>query len=179
LLERAPITSAGVAGNVVIDVGVDGANAVIDFVESEVRPWRGEPSVYKITVDRRLIDVLIDDHVEDWVNALFLSCRFAAHREGPFNEFVMTFFKGLSAERITYIEECHRAAHERTDEFFERDGWRVERWCPHRQADLTRFGEIESGVLTCSLHHWKFDLETGDCLTSADRHLRCSHVTPP
>ena len=67
---------------------------------------------------------------------------------------------------------------ERTDEFFERDGWRIERWCPHRQADLTRFGEIDDGVLTCSLHHWRFDLETGDCLTSADRHLRCERVTP-
>jgi UDP-MurNAc hydroxylase len=178
LLEQAPITSAGVAGNVVIDVGVDGANVCIDFVESEVRPWRGEPAVYKITVERRLIEVLIDDHVEDWVNSLFLSCRFAAHREGPFNEFVMTFFKGLSVERIAYIEKCHRAAHERTDEFFELDGWRIERWCPHRQADLTRFGEIENGVLTCSLHHWKFDLATGDCLTSDDRHLRCSRVTP-
>ena len=67
----------------------------------------------------------------------------------------MTFFKALSAERIAYIEQCHRAAHERTDEFFERDGWRIERWCPHRQADLTRFGEIDDGVLTCSLHHWR------------------------
>jgi len=179
LLELAPITSAGVAGNVVIDVGADDSNVCIDFVESEVRPWRGEPAVYKITVDRRLIEVLIDDHVEDWVNSLFLSCRFTAHRDGPFNEFVMTFFKGLSAERVAYIEQCHRAAHERTDEFFERDGWRIERWCPHRQADLTRFGEIDDGVLTCSLHHWRFDLETGDCLTSDDRHLRCSRVTPP
>jgi UDP-MurNAc hydroxylase len=179
LLESAPITSAGVAGNVVIDVGDAASNACIDFVESEVRPWRGEPFLYKITVDRRLVDVLIDDHVEDWVNSLFLSCRFVAHRDGPFNEFVMTFFKGLSAERIAYIERCHQAAHERTDEFFERDGWRIERWCPHRQADLTRFGGIDNGVLTCSLHHWRFDLATGDCLTSDDRHLRCTRVTPP
>jgi UDP-MurNAc hydroxylase len=178
LLDRAPITSAGVAGNVVIDVGDDAANVCIDFVDSVVRTWNGEPYVYKIDVDRRLIEVLIDDHIEDWVNSLFLSCRFTAHRTGPFNEFVMTFFKGLSAERIDYIEQCHQAAHARTDEFFERDGWRIERWCPHRQADLTRFGEIDDGVLTCSLHHWRFDLETGDCLTSDDRHLRCARVTP-
>ena len=82
-------------------------------------------------------------------------------------------------ERIDYIEQCHQAAHERTDEFFERDGWRIERWCPHRQADLSRFGEITDGVLTCSLHHWRFDLETGRCLTSDDRHLRCARMTPP
>src|SRR5580765_8357973 len=179
LLVRAPITSAGVAGNVVIDVGDTEANVCIDFVDSTVQPWSGEPYVYMINVDRRLLEVLIDDHVEDWVNSLFLSCRFSAHREGPFNEFVMTFFKALSSGRIAYVEQCHQAAHERTDEFFERDGWRIERWCPHRQADLTRFAEIDDGVLTCSLHHWRFDLETGACLTSDDRHLRCSRVAPP
>jgi UDP-MurNAc hydroxylase len=176
LLELAPITSAGVAGNVVIDVGDPDGNVCIDFVDSVVRAWRGDPYVYKISVDRRLIEVLIDDRVEDWVNSLFLSCRFTAHRDGPFNEFVMTFFKGLSAERIAYIEQCHGAIRDRTDEFFELDGWSIERWCPHRQADLTRFGEVEEGVLTCSLHHWRFDLETGNCLTSDDRHLRCARV---
>jgi UDP-MurNAc hydroxylase len=90
----------------------------------------------------------------------------------------MTFFKALSPERIAYVERCHRTARRRTDEFFERDGWRIERWCPHRQADLTRFGEIADGILTCSLHHWRFDLETGRCLTSDDRHLRCERVAP-
>jgi UDP-MurNAc hydroxylase len=177
LLVRAPITSAGIAGNVVLDVGDPESNVCIDFVESEVRVWRGEPFVYKVDVDRALIETLVEDHVEDWVNSLFLSCRFVAHRQGPFNEFVLTFFKALSPERITYVEQCHGAARQRTDEFFERDGWRIERWCPHRQADLSRFGEIADGVLTCSLHHWRFDLESGRCLTSDDRHLRCERVT--
>jgi UDP-MurNAc hydroxylase len=178
LLERAPITSAGIAGNVVLDVGDPEANLCIDFVESQVRVWRDDPWVYKVDVDRALVERLVADHVEDWVNSLFLSCRFTAHRPGPFNEFVMTFFKALSPERIAYVERCHRAARRRTDEFFERDGWRIERWCPHRQADLSRFGEIGDGVLTCSLHHWRFDLATGRCLTSDDRHLRCERVAP-
>jgi UDP-MurNAc hydroxylase len=112
------------------------------------------------------------------VNALFLSCRFVGHRPDPanFNEFVMTFFKALSPQRIAYVERCYRERRARTDEFFERDGWRIERFCPHRQADLTRFGEIEDGVLTCSLHHWQFELATGRCLTSDDRRLRCERV---
>jgi UDP-MurNAc hydroxylase len=177
LLVRAPITSAGIAGNVVLDTGEPGTSVCIDFVESEVRAWRGEPFVYKVDVDRRLIEALLERHVEDWVNALFLSCRFTAHRPDPanFNEQVMSFFKALSPERIAYVERCYRERRP-DDEFFERDGWRIERWCPHRQADLTRFAEIEGGVLTCSLHHWQFDLDTGQCLTSADRHLRCSRI---
>jgi len=179
LLEQAPITSAGVAGHVVLDTGAAETDVCIDFVESTVRTWKGEPYVYKLDVDRALLETLVDDHVEDWVNSLLLSCRFTtAHREGPFNEFVLTFFKALSPERMAYVEQCHRTARSRTDEFFERDGWRIERWCPHRQADLSRFGEIDDGVLTCSLHHWRFDLATGRCLTSDDRHLRAERLTP-
>jgi len=181
LLQRAPITSAGIAGNVVLDVGEPGCDVCIDFVESEVRVWKGdaeESYVYKADVDRRLIEALLERHVEDWVNALFLSCRFVGHRPDPanFNEFVMTFFKALSPERIAYVERCYRERREQADEFFERGGWRIERFCPHRQADLTRFGEIDDGVLTCSLHHWQFELATGRCLTSDDRHLRCEPV---
>ena len=44
-----------------------------------------------------------------------------------------------------------------------------------RGEDLTVFGEIEStrdgDVLVCTLHGWKFDCETGRCLTSADHPL--------
>jgi UDP-MurNAc hydroxylase len=176
LLTAAPVTSAGIAGNVVLALG-ERDGIVIDFIESAVRDWRGEDSVYRVDVDRRLVEACVERHLEDWVNSLFLSCRFHAHRDGPFNEYVMTFFKALSPERIAYVETCYRAQRTR-DEFFERDGWRIERWCPHRQADLTRFGDIADGVLTCALHHWRFDLATGRCLTSDDRHLRCAPVEP-
>jgi UDP-MurNAc hydroxylase len=174
LMVRAPITSAGIAGNVVLDLG--DVAVCLDFVDSAVRAWAGEPYVYKVDVDRRLVETLVDEHVEDWVNSLFLSCRFRASRPGPFNEYVMTFFKALGAERIDYVERSYRRTG-RADEFFERDGWRIERYCPHRQADLTRFGEIADGVLTCSLHHWQFELESGRCLTSDDRHLRCEPLS--
>jgi UDP-MurNAc hydroxylase len=177
LLTAAPVTSAGIAGLVVLDVGDE--PIAIDFVESRVRAWEREPYVYKVEVDRRLIESLVANHVEDWVNSLFLSCRFRASRPGAFNEYVMTFFKALSSERIAYVERCYRNAR-RADEFFELEGWRIERYCPHRQADLTRFGDITDGVLTCALHHWQFDLATGRCLTSdgADKHLRCSRIDP-
>ena len=47
-------------------------------------------------------------------------------------------------------------------EEIELGGYIMERACPHRQADLTVFGEVEGTVLICTLHGWKFDLETGD-----------------
>ena len=174
ILERAPITSSGVGGVVVLRTADEAV--AIDFVEGTVRAWQGEPAVYRVDVDRRLLEACIERHSEDWVNALFLSARFSAHRDGPFNEYVMTFFKSLSQERIDHVERYYSARRGDADEWIERDGWRIERYCPHRQADLAEFGEVESGVLRCALHHWEFDLETGRCLTSDDRTLRCRRL---
>jgi UDP-MurNAc hydroxylase len=174
LLVRAPITSSGVGGIVVLrtaDVAI-----AIDFVNGDVREWHGEPPVYRVDVDRRLIEACIDRHYEDWVNSLFLSARFTAHREGGFNEYVMTFFKALSVERIDHVERCYSELREGRNEWFELDGWRIERFCPHRQADLAEFGDIDGGILTCALHHWQFELESGRCLTSDDRRLRCERL---
>ena len=57
----------------------------------------------------------------------------------------------------------------------------VQRRCPHRNADLTVFGEIESGdggdELVCTLHGWRFDCASGRCLTAADHHLRIRRST--
>jgi UDP-MurNAc hydroxylase len=39
------------------------------------------------------------------------------------------------------------------------------------KADLTRFGSLEEGVLTCRLHGWQWDIDTGDCLTSDGHQL--------
>ncbi len=47
---------------------------------------------------------------------------------------------------------------------------------PHLRADLTKTGKIEDGVLTCSLHDWKWDLETGRCLTTTGHPIRSSRV---
>jgi UDP-MurNAc hydroxylase len=53
----------------------------------------------------------------------------------------------------------------------------VERLCPHRQADLKVFGEIDDCELVCTLHGWRFDLETGRCFTANDRSLRIRRAT--
>jgi UDP-MurNAc hydroxylase len=42
----------------------------------------------------------------------------------------------------------------------------VQRRCPHRDADLEAFGEIDGNEFVCTLHGWRFDCETGACLTS-------------
>ncbi len=172
LLAVAPATRAGVDGVVVLDVGGSGpgsGSVAIDFVAGKVSEWDGEPAVYRLEVDRRLVEACVRDHLEDWVNALFLSARFTAHRTGGFNEYVMTFFKSLSPERMAFIEQTYAEGGAAPDEWIERDGWRIQRYCPHRKADLVVCGEIDGTTLTCSLHHWQFDLESGRCLTSDRR----------
>ena len=48
----------------------------------------------------------------------------------------------------------------------------VQRRCPHRDADLEAFGEIDGDEFVCTLHGWRFDLDTGTCKTSAGHPLR-------
>jgi UDP-MurNAc hydroxylase len=57
-------------------------------------------------------------------------------------------------------------------EWIELDGWTIESRCPHQNADLARMGSVCDGVLTCGLHGWKFDLATGESLTTAGATIR-------
>jgi len=50
--------------------------------------------------------------------------------------------------------------------------WIVERTCPHRHADLAVFGEVDGCELVCTLHGWRFDLDSGKCLTAENRNLK-------
>lgn len=47
---------------------------------------------------------MLRDDEPDWVNTIFLSTRFTAWRVGGYNEFLYTFFKCLTDERIAYAD---------------------------------------------------------------------------
>jgi UDP-MurNAc hydroxylase len=184
LLEESISLAAGVGGPVRFDlVTPDGAggeqvdSVVIDFPAGQVRGYAGEKVRYRFRTRRALIEALLHSGEVDWVNSLFLSCRFSAARIGQYNEFVYAFFKCLSEERLQYAEGWY--AEQRPDaEDVTLDGWLVQRRCPHLKADLTRFGVIEGGTLTCQLHGWRFDLASGRCLTSAGHEIRASRADP-
>jgi UDP-MurNAc hydroxylase len=168
VIDLADRTAAAINGRVLLDLG--DPQVVLDFWTRRVYAWEGDECEYRFWIDPALVEQLITDHDEDWVNRLFLSCRFEAERRGAYNEYLYSFFKCLSAERIEYAEGCYsEQLPER--EFFECAGYRVQRRCPHLKADLARFGVVEDGILTCTLHGWQFELATGRCLTSDDRRL--------
>jgi UDP-MurNAc hydroxylase len=172
LMETADILSVGINGLVVLDCGEQ--KVTLDFHRRQVYAYEGQEWDYYFRVDPALVESEIVRHQEDWINDLFLSCRFEAERKGAYNEYVYTFFKCLTTERQQYAEGYY-ADQSSDQQFFESHGYRIQRRCPHLKGDLARFGHIEDGILTCMLHGWQFELATGRCLTSDDRRL---HAKP-
>jgi UDP-MurNAc hydroxylase len=163
LMEQADLTAVGINGRVLIDCDVQ--QFVLDFHTRRVYAWHEEEWDYRFHIDRALLEYCIIHHEEDWINQIFLSCRFEAQRKGAYNEYVYNFFKCLTPERLQYAEGYY-AEKTAVQQLWESNGYRIQRRCPHLKADLTRFAKIENGVLTCTMHGWQFELATGRCLTS-------------
>lgn len=177
LLAESVYLAEGVGGPVRLDlVGHDGADVesiVVDFPGRQVRRYAAEKVRYRFRTERALVENLLYTGEVDWVNSLFLSCRFSAARIGQYNEFIYSFFKCLSQERLQYAEGWYDEHRRHTDAEEVRLGdWMVQRRCPHLKADLTRFGIVDGNTLACQLHGWKFDLPSGRCLTSVGHELR-------
>ena len=175
LLAMAPTLRAGVGSNVLLRAG--DIEILIDFPNGQVRAYDGDPYEFRFTIQRELVETVVVQKAVDWSNSLFLSARFTAWRAGNYNEYVYNFFKSLSVERMrrTEAEALRKADPERNGMAGEeiRIGDHVcERLCPHRQADLAVFGEIDGDHLVCTLHGWKFDLESGECLNATNRKLK-------
>ncbi len=180
LLRMAPTLCGAVGANCLFSAGE--LQLVIDFPNAEVREFADEPYAFRFDIPRPLVERVTADQAVDWSNSLFLSCRWTGWREGDFNEYLYNFFKSLSVERMRRTEaEAIRKLDPPTETEPEIDlgDYIVQRRCPHRNADLSVFGEIDRGkngdVLVCTLHGWKFDCDTGRCLTSADHPLKIRH----
>ncbi|GAB0101160.1 MBL fold metallo-hydrolase [Nocardia sp. JMUB6875] len=146
---------------------------VLDFPKRVVRePVEGEGKYrYGFRIAPELVRTVLRDDEPDWVNTIFLSTRFTTWRIGGYNEFLYTFFKCLTDERIAYADGWFAEAHDDSAST-ELDGWEVQRRCPHLKADLSKFGVVEGNTLTCNLHGWQWDLESGRCKTSKGHELR-------
>jgi len=184
LLDESIYLAKGVGGPVRLDlVGYDGESIesiVVDFPEKQVRPYADERVRYRFRTDRSLVEHLLHIEEVDWVNSLFLSCRFSAARIGQYNEFVYAFFKCLSEERLQYAEGWYDEHERHTEaEDITVGDWVLQRRCPHLKADLTRFGIIDDDTLTCQLHGWRFDLATGKCLTGVGHSIRSRPAGEP
>jgi UDP-MurNAc hydroxylase len=147
---------------------------VLDFPKRVVRePIADEKFRYGFAIPPELVRTVLRDKEPDWVNTIFLSTRFRAWRVGGYNEYLYTFFKCLTDERIAYADGWFAEAHDDSASI-DMDGWQMQRRCPHLKADLSRFGVVEGHTLTCNLHGWQWDLRNGRCLTTRGHQLRCA-----
>lgn len=169
LLRKSRTIRLGVGGPVRMTIGA--LDLVVDFPKAKVREYAGEDCEFWYTIPADLVSTNIRDHEIDWSNSIFLSMQFAAGRKGKFNEFIYTFFKCLSNDRIEYVENWYSEQAD-TSEDVQLGDWMVQRRCPHLRADLSKTGKIEDGVLTCSMHDWKWDLASGRCLTTQGHPIR-------
>ncbi|MGZ6272441.1 MAG: Rieske 2Fe-2S domain-containing protein [Candidatus Limnocylindrales bacterium] len=178
LLAEADLICAGIDDAVVLDLGDERIR--IDFRERVVRPQA--PGLfdfgYRFTIARELVEWCVRRREPDWVNVLFLSMRFRAWRRGAYNDYVYTWFKCLTEERLQYAEGYY-AERGPSAGTFELCGYEVQARCPHMKADLTRFALGEDGVMTCQLHGWQWELASGRCLTSAGHELSARPLGEP
>ena len=110
---------------------------VVDFPKAKVREYAGEETQLLVHHPRR---PRLDQHPDreiDWSNSIFLSMQFAAGRVGKFNEFIYTFMKCLSRDRIEYVENWY-AEQSDVSEDVQLGEWVVQRRCPHLRADLSK-----------------------------------------
>ena len=150
---------------------------VLDFPNRIVRkPKDGEVKYrYGFRIAPQIVRTVLRDNEPDWVNTIFLSTRFSTWRIGGYNEFLYTFFKCLTDERIAYADGWFAEAHDDSATITKGD-WEIQRRCPHLKADLTKFGVIEGEKLTCNLHGWQWDLPSGRCLTTKGHELRSKKI---
>jgi UDP-MurNAc hydroxylase len=105
--------------------------------------------------------------VTGWEEAL-LSMRIGLHRHPDL--FDLTFMSLLRygnqpAQTMQMLRERQNT------ETIERDGLRLQRFCPHAGEDLT-YADIRDGVIECPRHHWVWDARTGHCVDKGTVPLR-------
>ena len=155
-----------------VELRMGAETVVLDFPKRAVRePIPDEKFRYGFEIAPELVRTVLRDDEPDWVNTIFLSTRFKAWRVGGYNEYLYTFFKCLTDERIAYADGWFAEAHDDSASIT-LDGWEIQRRCPHLKADLSKFGVVEGTTLTCNLHGWQWNLNNGRCLTSKGHELR-------
>lgn len=94
-----------------------------------------------------------------WEEAL-LSMRIRLHRDP--DRFDATFM-GLLRYGNEPLQTLHMVKERQRKETIERDGLRMQRFCPHAGEDL-QYAKICNGIIECPRHHWQWDAATGECI---------------
>ena len=142
----------------------------VDFCFEE---YLGQEYKYSFTFDPDIVNYLISQREIDF-DEYFLSMRFScARKEDVFNEFLFAMFKNFDLKRFKISESIYISQNmvkEGNMETFVTNvsgkEKRIQKYCPHQFVDLEECGVIEGNEIVCPLHNWRFNLNTGKCITS-------------
>lgn len=126
-----------------------------DFVIEGEEPYSPE---YVLTMSPRVLRAVLSGET-GWEEAL-LSMRIRLHREPDIFD---SKFMGLLRYGNQPIQTLQMARESHCADTIERDGLRIQRYCPHAGEDLVH-ATICDGVIECPRHHWRWSVATGECL---------------
>ncbi|WP_327049308.1 MBL fold metallo-hydrolase [Microbispora sp. NBC_01189] len=138
------------------------------FVIEGEEPYDPE---YTLLLCPRTMRAVIEERT-GWEEAL-LSMRVGLHREP--DVFDLTFMSLLRYGNQP-VQTMQMLRERQNTETIERDGLRMQRFCPHAGEDLTH-AVICDGVVECPRHHWKWDATTGECIDGGTLPLRVEPLT--
>jgi UDP-MurNAc hydroxylase len=155
--------------NVLFDIEGEGGGRWLVRIHADeygVARWDGTTPYqycYRFHV-RWLKRILVEGlHWEDFL----LSLRFTAERNPDvYNDHLLGLLKFNHVHALAAVEMFERGLSGETIEVRAQDGTRYEiaKYCPHAGASLER-APVEGRHITCLLHHYVFDLDTGECLS--------------
>jgi UDP-MurNAc hydroxylase len=134
-----------------------------DYVIEGEEPYDPE---YSLILPGRVLRAVLDGRA-GWEEAL-LSMRVQLRRTPDVFD---SRFMGLLRYGNEPVQTKQMMREHSSRETIERDGLRVQRFCPHAGEDLT-FATLCGGVLECPRHHWKWDVQTGECVEGGNLPLR-------
>lgn len=140
-----------------------------DFVIEGEEPYDPE---YTLLMSPRVLRIVVDGRA-GWEEAL-LSMRVGLHRHPDL--FDLTFMSLLRYGHQP-VQTMQMLRERQNTETIERDGLRLQRFCPHAGEDLT-FADIGGGVIECPRHHWVWDARSGQCVDKGTVPLRVEVLDP-
>jgi UDP-MurNAc hydroxylase len=137
----------------------------------------GPPSpgpVYEFRMASRVLRAIVDGDAT-WEEAL-LSLRISLRRSPDlFDVTLMGLLRYGETPVVTRQLVLDSTA---SGETIERDGVRMQRFCPHAGEDLTH-ATVTGGRIECPRHHWAWDLATGECVQGGTLPLSVTPLAEP
>ncbi|WP_162055839.1 MBL fold metallo-hydrolase [Pontibacter pamirensis] len=159
--------------------GKGGGDWHVDFREGKQGVGKGvEDCGYIYTFESRWLPPVLAKEVP-WED-FFLSLRFNASRNPDlYNDHLLGLLKFADKGALEEVAKFETTPVSNKRITIHSDGktYSVSRYCPHAGNDFLHSGEVlPGGIFRCLAHHYDFDLESGECITSSCENLTVERI---